>query len=52
MVAIYQATGIEGELRVDGVEGLDLRYFDAGTLPDMPTSSRRMLYLALEVLTP
>ena len=50
VVAIYQALGVEGELRPDPHEGLRLRYFSTGALPEMPTSSRRMLARALEAL--
>ncbi len=48
VVAIYLALGVEGELRPDPEEGLELRYFATHALPEMPASSRRMLARALE----
>jgi ADP-ribose pyrophosphatase YjhB (NUDIX family) len=48
VVAIYLALGVEGELRPDPGEGLELRYFATDALPEMPASSRRMLARALE----
>jgi ADP-ribose pyrophosphatase YjhB (NUDIX family) len=42
VVAIYLALGVEGELRPDSDEGLELRYFSTRALPEMPSSSRRM----------
>lgn len=50
VVALYQAIEVEGNLRTDAREGLDLRYFDVSDLPPMPTSSRRMLARGLTVL--
>lgn len=50
VVAIYLALGVEGELRPDPDEGLELRYFGTRDLPEMPASSRRMLVRALEAL--
>jgi len=50
VVAIYVALEAEGELRPDPNEGLKLRYFSSGALPEMPASSRRMLARALEAL--
>jgi ADP-ribose pyrophosphatase YjhB (NUDIX family) len=50
VVAIYLALGVEGVLRSDPEEGLKLRYFSTGALPEMAASSRRMLARALEAL--
>jgi ADP-ribose pyrophosphatase YjhB (NUDIX family) len=48
VVAIYLALRVEGELHPDPEEGLKVRYFTTDALPEMPTSSRRMLVRALE----
>jgi ADP-ribose pyrophosphatase YjhB (NUDIX family) len=50
VVAIYLALGVEGELRPDPEEGLELRYFSRHALPEMPASSRHMLARAREAL--
>ena len=50
VVAIYLALGVEGKLRPDPDEGLELQYFGIRDLPEMPASSRRMLARALEAL--
>ncbi len=50
VVAIYLALGVDGELCPDPEEGLKVRYFSTGALPEMPASSRRMLARALEAL--
>ena len=41
--AIYLAPEVEGELRPDSDEELELRYFATHALPEIPASSRRML---------
>ena len=35
---VYRADGAEGDLRADGDEGLELRFFPAGELPTVPLS--------------
>jgi len=50
VVAIYLALRVEGEILPDPEEGLKLRYFSTGALPEVPASSRRMLARALEAL--
>ena len=51
VAAIYQAVEVEGELRTDEAENLELRYFDVQALPsDMQPLSERLLAQALKVL--
>ena len=51
VTAVYQAVDAEGNMRSDGVENSDLRYFDVHTLPSpMYPLSERHLARALEVL--
>jgi len=51
VAAIYQAVEVEGELRTDEAEHLELRYFDVQALPsDMQPLSERLLAQALKVL--
>jgi ADP-ribose pyrophosphatase YjhB (NUDIX family) len=51
VAAIYQAVAVEGELRTDEAENLELRYFDVQALPsDMQPLSERLLAQALKVL--
>ena len=49
--ALYEATEVEGELRVDELETLELGYFDVEGLPHMQPLSRLLLERALEVLS-
>jgi ADP-ribose pyrophosphatase YjhB (NUDIX family) len=51
VAALYEATEVEGGLRVDERETLELGYFDAEGLPPMQPLSRLLLERALEVLT-
>ena len=52
VAALYQALEVEGGLRSDENENLDLRYFVINALPqNMHSLSKRLLVRALEVLT-
>jgi ADP-ribose pyrophosphatase YjhB (NUDIX family) len=50
VAAIYEATEVDGELRVDEHETLELGYFSIEGLPRMQPLSRLLLGQALEVL--
>src|ERR687886_1971094 len=50
VAALYQALEVEGDLRRNEHESLDLRYFGVHELPPMQTLSERLLVRALEVL--
>jgi ADP-ribose pyrophosphatase YjhB (NUDIX family) len=49
--ALYEATEVEGELRVDGLETLELGYFGVDGLPHMQPLSRLLLERALEAIS-
>jgi hypothetical protein len=49
--ALYEATEVEGELRVDELETLELGYFDVEGLPHMQPLNRLLLERALEALS-
>ncbi len=49
--ALYEATEVEGELRGDELETLELGYFAVEGLPHMQPLSRLLLERALEVLS-
>ena len=51
VAALYQALEVEGDLRRNERESLDLRYFGVHELPPMQTLSERLLVRALEVLS-
>ena len=51
VAALYEATEVEGELRVDELETLELGYFGVEGLPHMQPLSRLLLERALEVLS-
>ncbi len=51
VAALYEATEVEGELRADGRETLELGYFGVGGLPRMQPLSRLLLARALEFLS-
>lgn len=50
VAALYEATEVEGGLRVDEDESLELEYFGVEELPRMQPLSRFLLEQALEVL--
>jgi ADP-ribose pyrophosphatase YjhB (NUDIX family) len=51
VAALYEATEVEGELRVDELETLELGYFDVEGLPHMQPLNRLLLERALEALS-
>jgi ADP-ribose pyrophosphatase YjhB (NUDIX family) len=44
---LFRADIVGGELRPDGVETLDLRWFDPANLPEMPARHKRLVKFAL-----
>jgi 8-oxo-dGTP diphosphatase len=51
VAALYEATEVEGELRVDELETLELGYFGVEGLPHMQPLNRLLLERALEALS-
>ncbi len=51
VAALYEAIEVEGALRADGRESLELGYFGVGGLPRMQPLSRLLLERALEALS-
>ena len=50
VASLYEATEVEGDLRPDENETLDLDYFGVGELPRMQPLSRLLLQQALEAI--
>ncbi len=50
VVVVFRATGVRGELRADGIESSELRYFPVGALPEMSAAARSILAAALSAV--